>query len=282
MRIKHTEIGSNPDKGSFHSLSNAKFGLELRVKDMWDVEADDNYRIIRDSKKQHKYWVFIRTYKGSGYIYTRAGDKHKCSEYSWLIMSDDDIYKYLNESSQLKWSFSWIVFEGPADLSKRIICNEIHQLPIEPEEADIAAEIRETIEDPFSSSLAGTCLSRWILRIDRRHRQIALGNKTNRIVQLACTWLSRNPGSFPNVGELAKECFISSRYLQSSFQEVLLCSPKAFLEKRCLTRAMNRLMFTNESISEIADALGFSSPFHLSTRFKKYFGYPPSHVRKQN
>ncbi len=279
MRKKHIKIGTT-DQGAYHSLSNAKYGLALRARDMWDVEAGAEYSNTRNTGQGQKCWVFIRTYKGKGVIHLISGKKHECLESTCLIINDIDIVKYHNTSGKINWAFSWIVFECEQDLSKSIICNEVLRLPIEPEEESMAEEIRENIEDPFSSALAGTALSRWILRIDRRHRQTMTEKKTNRIVHLACAWLSRNPQVYPNVEKLAKECFVSSRYLQASFQEILQCSPKSFLEKRVLSRAMNRLMFTSDSLLEISEDLGFSSVFHMSGRFKKHYGYPPSKVRK--
>jgi AraC-like DNA-binding protein len=40
-----------------------------------------------------------------------------------------------------------------------------------------------------------------------------------------------------------------------------------------------QLSLGQASIKELADMLGFSSPFHLSREFKRRFGVPPSAMR---
>jgi AraC-like DNA-binding protein len=42
----------------------------------------------------------------------------------------------------------------------------------------------------------------------------------------------------------------------------------------------NKLRFSNLSLSQIADELGFSDESHLSKQFKKYSGHSPNEFRK--
>ncbi len=48
-----------------------------------------------------------------------------------------------------------------------------------------------------------------------------------------------------------------------------------------LLQARQLLAYTNQTLSQIADQLGFSSPFYLSLRFKKHYGLSPRFFRRQ-
>jgi len=52
-----------------------------------------------------------------------------------------------------------------------------------------------------------------------------------------------------------------------------------FLETQRLRRARELLEHTLLNLTEIAEKVGFSSPFYLSLRFKKQFGVSPRDYR---
>ena len=279
MGTKHTKIRTQQQ--SYHNLSSGLGSLSLKIIDLWDVQAGLEYNILSQKNQKQEQWIFLRTFGGKGELFLESGERLICSASTWLLVKKNQIHKYTTISEDEKWHFSWAAFiVNDGKTENFFMTGAIINTPIDPQEAEIVSEIRECIESPFMNELASVCLNRWMLRLQKHYQQNENQNHSNRIVQLACRWLNQNANEFPNVERLAQECFVSSRYLHISFKKVLSCSPKHFLEKRCLTRALNRLLFSNESISEIADAFGYSSPFHFSSRFKKLYGSSPSKVRK--
>jgi AraC family transcriptional regulator of arabinose operon len=51
--------------------------------------------------------------------------------------------------------------------------------------------------------------------------------------------------------------------------------PRQYQESQRLAQARHLLAYSNRTLAEIADEIGFSSPFYLSLRFKKHFGHSP-------
>ena len=70
----------------------------------------------------------------------------------------------------------------------------------------------------------------------------------------------------------------SSTYLNSIFRRYLHVSVHEYVENSRMRTAMEMLQRMNSSVKETAAALGFSSQFNFSTRFRRYWGYPPKKV----
>lgn len=84
-----------------------------------------------------------------------------------------------------------------------------------------------------------------------------------------------------DLDELARAARVSRPHLTRLFREHVGHTPVAAVRLARLDRAMTLLERSNLSISQIADRLGFASPYHFSRRFSQAFGSPPSRMRQQ-
>ncbi len=74
--------------------------------------------------------------------------------------------------------------------------------------------------------------------------------------------------------------FVSVSSLQRAFGECFGISPKQYLIKLRMNRALELLAENKRSVKEIALACGFADEKYFSRAFKKKYGYPPSQIRK--
>lgn len=81
------------------------------------------------------------------------------------------------------------------------------------------------------------------------------------------------------LGKLAREVYLSPSRFSHLFQEQMQIAPMRYLEQYRLDRAAEKLLSTEDSIEQIAATVGFSNPFHFSTRFRLRFGKAPSRYR---
>jgi AraC-like DNA-binding protein len=81
--------------------------------------------------------------------------------------------------------------------------------------------------------------------------------------------------------ELADDLAISVRQLQRIFKEKLDTTPTNFITTLKMESAAEMLLNTDNNISEIAYAMGFSDPAYFTRLFKKYFGKSPSEFAKK-
>ena len=78
---------------------------------------------------------------------------------------------------------------------------------------------------------------------------------------------------------LADRLQISERSLYSFVQLHYQTTPAKLILQRRMDKALDLLRQQYyRTISEVAFAVGYSSPAHFSRHFTQYFGYPPSKV----
>jgi AraC-like DNA-binding protein len=89
-------------------------------------------------------------------------------------------------------------------------------------------------------------------------------------------------GSRPvSMPKLARSLGVAYSYFRREFRARTGISPRQYLLRIRMQRAQRLLGASDESIKRIADRLGFSSAFHLSSAFKAEFGMAPSHWRRR-
>lgn len=64
-------------------------------------------------------------------------------------------------------------------------------------------------------------------------------------------------------------------------QAILGKTTKQIIDERIVLEARRRLWYTQQTVGEIAYALGYSDQFHLSKAFKRLVGVSPQEYREQ-
>lgn len=102
------------------------------------------------------------------------------------------------------------------------------------------------------------------------HRQVALR---------AAATIRISPGEAPAVVELAEEAGYSPDHFTRVFVEVMGVTPTAFIVQQRIARAAQLLRETAMSVSQVADALGYSDVYFFSRQFKQKTGMSPTGYR---
>ena len=80
--------------------------------------------------------------------------------------------------------------------------------------------------------------------------------------------------------EVAALCHLSQSQVRRLFRKELGVSPVEYKNLRRVEKACDMLCYTHNSVSEIADALGFDNVYFCSRVFRKYKGVSPTQYRK--
>ena len=83
-----------------------------------------------------------------------------------------------------------------------------------------------------------------------------------------------------SVDELAKMCNVSPVYFRRLFKEYSHTSPSDYKLNSQIELAKQYLLYSDKSISDISDSLGFSSHSYFSRMFKKKTGMTPAQFIK--
>lgn len=99
------------------------------------------------------------------------------------------------------------------------------------------------------------------------------------------TCLSYMDSNFSNpdldISSLCKKTFISESTLRRSFREHLNTSPKQYLLKLRLDKAIDLLASRKYTVKTISEMCGFSDEKYFSRVIKKYYGHSPSYIGKK-
>lgn len=99
------------------------------------------------------------------------------------------------------------------------------------------------------------------------------------IVEKVLNYIEDNIGEEMNVDKIAKSMGYSKFYLNRIFSECTGITIYKYLQSRRLTIAAEKLVKTDEPITQIAYEAGYDSQQAFSLAFKQFYVYPPKIYR---
>ncbi len=100
-------------------------------------------------------------------------------------------------------------------------------------------------------------------------------------IQQAADYLARNLSERHLLEVTARRFGFSRSRFASLFRRQVGQPPGRFVDAQRLAKTRQLLAYTNQTLAQIAGQVGYSSPFHLSLRFKQHFGQSPRAFRQQ-
>ena len=82
-----------------------------------------------------------------------------------------------------------------------------------------------------------------------------------------------------SLSALAKRLYMSERDLQRYLAKNFSKNFNTLKLEARMFNAVNQLLYTDKSVLDIAESLGYSSCEHFSYAFKKHYGISPSQIR---
>ncbi len=123
------------------------------------------------------------------------------------------------------------------------------------------------------------CSSSWINWKKAITRQYNTNNSTYLIFQRFNLELEKYFKTYHDVSSYAERLNISHRKLSDVLRLFVGKSTLEVIQERIITEAKRSLMYSGQSIQEIAFELGFEDPFYFSKVFKKVTGQAPKAFR---
>lgn len=100
-------------------------------------------------------------------------------------------------------------------------------------------------------------------------------------IQRALEQIHRRLSDRHTLASLAARAGLSRSQFCARFREGLDRTPLAYVEERRLELGRHQLATTDRTVAEIAERLGFESPFYFSRRFRARFGRSPRAHRQE-
>lgn len=134
---------------------------------------------------------------------------------------------------------------------------------------------KATENKSFMESLGNLLLSLHEKSVDTESPQSATAMHIKQIKQ----YIDMNYYKKISIAEIAKNCYLSRPYIRNIFQANIGLSPKQYLKKVRMEKAVELLTETNYQIALIAKSVGYEDQLQFSKAFKLTFGMSPSEYR---
>jgi AraC-like DNA-binding protein len=102
--------------------------------------------------------------------------------------------------------------------------------------------------------------------------------RLNAVMNEVANFIRQHPGEHHCLTDLADRARLSQRYFSSKFKEIIGMTPEQFIIRSKIDRAEHLLRFTGMSVSQVAEALGYTNIHFFSRQFKQYRGAAPSKI----
>lgn len=242
------------------------------LRRVWDVDADPSYDIR--CHRPDKQWITIRTLAGAGEVQLQGRPPIMLTANSLITVEQSAIQRYRCVGDH--WRFWW--FEYVPGEPVPMACHVVFPVGRHPGERDQIEEIfvkiqhQSEAERRIAAASFSLLLQRWFADI-RVHCHIS---PQQQVIETVVDRIRREPEKGWRVPQLAAESGFCETRFRREFKKTTGFSPAQFILRTRLHTAVAMIQQDIYTLEGIAEQLGFSSAFHLSTAFKKVYGKSPS------
>ncbi|HEV8245950.1 MAG TPA: helix-turn-helix domain-containing protein [Polyangiaceae bacterium] len=234
-------------------------------------------------------FLLIYTQSGSGRFGHAAGELVTAAG-DVVILEPKTRHDYGIAPGAELWELLWAHFHPKADwhawLELPEVTSGVHLLRLaDPElRPRIEARLHEMVRlaaGPLrhAESLAMNALEEVLLWCDVENPSSEREPFDARI-RRALDWSCADLRSAPSLEQLAARSHLSRSRFAQLFRQQVGTTPQRYQETQRISRARELLELTERSVGQVAEDLGFASPFYFSLRFKRSVGKSPSQYRK--
>lgn len=187
------------------------------------------------------------------------------------------------------WTEQWVMFEGPQAASFERLgffsaTQPVHVPPnagaIEAIFAQLAADFSQ--ESHLTSVLGATLISRLVVTAHQQaSEEQAESTSLVRALYQCKMLIEEQAFEASNIEEIVCPSPLGYSTLRRHFKNAFGFSPKEYLLSLRLRKAKELLVFTQQSIAEVAQSVGFLDPYYFSRLFHAKEGLTPSLFRAQ-
>ena len=107
-------------------------------------------------------------------------------------------------------------------------------------------------------------------------------DKNSTLINAGIEYLHLHYLENPSITTLANECHISEEYFRRIFKKVMGASPSEYRNSLRLNKGKEQLKYSDISVQEISENLGYATVSHFIKQFKQEFGISPLQYRLNN
>ncbi|MBO6280699.1 MAG: AraC family transcriptional regulator [Bacilli bacterium] len=239
----------------------------------------------------HNFWECFIVYEGS-YIQTINGEKKIVKRGNAYLIRPEDVHNTIQNSkvaSHLNISFDNELMNNFINaLSPNLLSTLYHKKYIEFDLNDIQMDkileyttlLKQDDSIVSDKELVANTLISIILNIVVENHAIVVNDKPRWLIELI-NKINLQENMSWTVKDVINEASYSHSHLTREFKKILGCTIVEYLTKVKMSNAIDYLIHSDKTISEISYMLGYDSVSHLNHIFKEKNGISPLQFRKK-
>lgn len=246
---------------------------------VWKVKRRDTYVTNQSRPDEPRFlYAFIRTTSGKGRVFTKDGT-YDLPTNTLALFDVNRIIKYQPLGEE--WSYNWYNFSPKQTIPffKFNFPYDVAPFSTEDRLTDEMFELMRSyteINIKLSTVLFCELVYRWINAIINKENKNMPHFQT---ISEVVSYINLHIENDFKIQELAQRCFLSERHFRLVFKKIVGVSPKSYICNQKLKKSAILLKTTSMSVSDVAYALNYCSPYQFSKEFKDYFGVSPKQYR---
>lgn len=121
-----------------------------------------------------------------------------------------------------------------------------------------------------------------------RHHAVAILEEKNMVkrakklerINVVLDYVEKHYPEILSNTELARLIHVSENHFYYLFREIVGVAPHQYVNELRLKKAMNLLINGDYTLTQVAEKTGFTDYNNFGRKFKEYYGYPPSKVKR--
>ncbi len=227
-------------------------------------------------------WQAIWITVGSGLFESRPTGRRRVRDGTMILLFPGVWHRYTPDP-KTGWVESWIEFEGPVpdNLRKHGALRpqrSILHLGSQPELTELLDRCHLLAQNRpvgFSGQLAASTLQLLAQVLTLSQTSQGAPRRMHDVMRRAQGLLMERCDQPIRMRDLAQELGVGYSHFRRMFQLHTGLSPKQYVTSMRLRRVRALLRNSTLTIKEIAERMGYHSPYHLSAEFKKHTGQSP-------
>ena len=239
------------------------------------VETDETW--FREKPMKESFSCLYFAEKGSGYFTTPNKRVEIEPGYLYFIPSGTPIAFCSTPAATLLFCHFNLYIYG-VDVFED--CTEITKKKIDVEDIKKLSEMYLS-DDRYMHFMYKGEIVHLICELMREKQQNGEKKKISVTVVKALEFIRENMNAGITVGQIAEHCNCSKSTLTTAFRKEVCQSVGKYMMEIILSESQTLLLYSDLSIKEISDKLGFYDQFYFSKIFKKEYGISPLQFRKR-
>tara|TARA_B110000503_G_C7167151_1_gene422507 strand:+ start:360 stop:1490 length:1131 start_codon:yes stop_codon:yes gene_type:complete len=254
-------------------------------------EVDTYTDIVTYPRRNRMDWGIHLTCEGNG-RYTSSNECTISKPGDLLLLSPSASTSIGRDESCKFWRYQYVHFPLSGDYLRYLQWPEVAQgmfllsASVYPLRGKLQGLFEAALETVVSSEpLAKELLQNTLEEILIRCRQLALQCNIKPIDKriLSATTFIRDCAEQPiTIQDISTEVGLSSSRLSTLFKQQIGASPLQWRDEQRMLKACHMLVDSQDSLSRIAEAVGYSDSHYFSRCFRQHMECTPSQYRKEN